>query len=208
MTKKMWKKYYYKHEQLLQKCSYYIMLAQASEYTWLTRKLCSNGDGTIFLITSINPGSRGEDITTQLSWVLSFALSTSRWVNPCVLRVIEGSEDTTLVQTKGDSRVISYLGRVAFRIPSGIHDGAPSRKQPTASTNWLFSQKRSHHRCMAGYLLDLFGGRGEKEWKCRSNLDENLDVVSRGVFRTQLNIYDGTFFSDSSQQMKPEKAPS
>ena len=61
---------------------------------------------------------------------------------------------------------------------------------------------------MAGYLLDLFGGRGEKGWKRHSNLDENLDVVSRDVFRTQLNIYDGTFFSDSSQQMKPEKAPS
>ena len=49
----------------------------------------------------------------------------------------------------------TLLGRVALRVLSNIKIGDLPRELSTTSTRWLFSQKRSHRRCLTGPKIRL-----------------------------------------------------
>ena len=80
------------------------MLAQVSVYTWITRKMSSNGVQTILLIAlakpqiarvaAHQPAFMGSCLTIRHTCLPCLP---SRWVSPCVPGVIEGSEDAVLV---------------------------------------------------------------------------------------------------------------
>ena len=77
------------------------------------------------------------------------------------------------------------LHRVAFRLLSNIHDGAPLGKKPLALTGWLFLQKGSTTDVRRTPNVPLIGGAVNVECRWTARV---WNLLSHGIDQTIKNL--------------------